>query len=317
MRRKIFGASFWDLVDAFYSAMREYEQIHYLYELRVLAHAEEQGVDREWLRLEASEVSKLLDFDKLAILRNGALFRTKEISHSLLRSQGRTHKFDRYISEVFHDLSILREEQYKVSTFAEEYRRAQEMAEYESLLDEVHEDFPRRVHGIQGLFAKAQVELESVLRAHRTDPLYVRSLYLFGDEVFARIPSYPQGKLSHCWQVFPDGGPAEAFLYAARSFAQGGFKEKALRVLDQALELAQSAPPYGYGNEEILADLHRQALELKRGFEPKSPVELSRMELHRADPATGDDAAPGINADVPEDSGSFEDLSDELATWAS
>ena len=64
-------------------------------------------------------------------------------------------------------------------------------------------------------------------------------------------------------------------------------------------------------------DLEAFDYELKRGFEPKSPVELSRMELHRADPATGDDAAPGINAEVPEDSGSFEDLSDELATWAS
>ncbi|MGE0712086.1 MAG: hypothetical protein AB7N76_31880 [Planctomycetota bacterium] len=315
MRRKIFGASFWDLVDAFFAAAREYDEIHYLYELRVLTHAEEQGVDREWLRLEADEVSKLLDFEKLGALRSGPLHRTKEVSHSLFRQKGRTHKFDRYISEIFHDLSILREEQYKVSTFAEEYRLANEMAEYESLLDEVHEDFPRRVHGIQALFAKAQLELEGVLRAHRSDPLYLRSLYLFGDEVFRRIQSYPQGKQSHCWQVFP-GGPAEACLLAARSFAQGGFKPQALAVVEEAIKLSQVAPPYGFGDAKHLAELHRQAVELEGVLSSYGAVALTALDLEVAAPHTGDDAAPDLDVDQPQDE-PYEDISDELATWAS
>lgn len=315
IRRRILAASFWDLVDAFFAAQREYDETHYLYELRVLTHAEEQGVDREWLRLEASEVSKLLDFTKLGGLRNGPLYRTKEISHSLFRSEGATHRFDRYISEVFHDLSILREEQYKVSTFAEEYRRANDLARYESILDEVHEDFPRRVHGIRTLFAKAQAELEGILSAHHRDPLYLRSLYLFGEETFRNIESYPQGRLSHCWQVF-EQGPAEAFLLAARSFAQGGFKPESLRVINDALREAEREPPYGLGDKEALVKLHEEALSLKRLIESKSAVELSRLRLSDEVPRRGNDAAPDIGVDFRDDEGRpHEDLSDELASW--
>lgn len=317
MRRRILAASFWDLIDAFFSAQREYDETHYLYELRVLTHAEEQGVDREWLRLEAAEVSKLLDFTKLGGLRNGALYRTKEISHSLFRSQGTTHRFDRYISEVFHDLSILREEQYKVSTFAEEYRRANDLARYESILDEVHEDFPRRVHGIRTLFAKAQAELEGILRAYHRDPLYLRSLYLFGEETFRNIDAYPQGRISHCWQVFPQG-PAEASLLAARSFAQGGFKEQALHVLGDAIKEARRDPPYGMGDKNKLLELHADALALKRMIESKTSVELTKLKLVEELPRRGDDAAPDIGDDLRDDDvvpHGHEDLSDELTSW--
>jgi hypothetical protein len=311
VRRRIFEASFWDLIDSFFSAVREFAEIHELYERRVLYHAEAQGVERQWLRLEADAVSKLLDFERLAALRNGSLYRTKEVSHTLFRSKGRTHKFDRYISEIFHDLSILREEQYKVSTFAEEYRLANEMEEYESLLDEVHEDFPRRVHGIQVLFQKAQVELERALRAHRTDPLYLRSLCLFGDQLFGELRmSYPQGKLSHCWQVF-ENGPADSLLWAARSFAKGGFKPQALRVVDEALKAADAPPPYGFGDEASLAAVRAEIVETKKRIESHSPLELTSLPFDIAPMHRGDDSAPDTDEDDP-----LEDVSDELATWA-
>ena len=113
-RRPTFGATAWDLVEAFFSAQRQYQRVFSNYETRVLHHAELQAVDRHQLRLEASEVSKLLDFASLGELRSGSLVRTKEISHALFRSKNRTHTFDRYVSEVYHDLSILREEQFDV-----------------------------------------------------------------------------------------------------------------------------------------------------------------------------------------------------------
>lgn len=295
MKRRILGASFWDLVDAFFEAQRQYFDVYYNYERRVLAHAEEQAVDRHQLRLEASEVSKLLDYDKLGKLRNGPLTRTKQVSHSLFRSKGRTHVFDRYISEIFHDLSILREEQFKVSTFAEEYRLANEMTQYESLLDEVHEDFPRRVHNIWGLFSKAQGALESVLRARSRDPLYLRSLYLFGDETF-KGTSYRRGKVDHCWQVF-DKGPVEAYLMAARSFAQGGFKAQAMTVLEDAVKVAQEGCPSWKNdcNQENVAALEEEARGLMLIVEQRTPTELVAMDLVVATPAQlGDDAAPDL-----------------------
>jgi hypothetical protein len=295
-RRIVFGASYWDLVEAFFEAQRQYNEVYEYYERTVLWHAEEQAVDRHQLRLEASEVSKLLDFAKLGELRSGPLYRTKEISHSLFRSKGRTHKFDRYISEIFHDLSILREEQFKVSTFAEEYKRGGELAEYESLLDEVHEDFPRRVHNIWGLFIKAQHALEGVLRAHSRDPLYLRSLFLFGDEIFKGTP-YLQARTSHCWRVF-DRGPAEAYLLAARSFAQSGFKAQAQTVLDDCLRAAGEGPQ-GSCTAEELQQIETEAEALKRVVAQRTPAELVAMTLVE-DPMQGhhgDDSAPDLGID--------------------
>lgn len=288
-RRRIFSPTYWDLVDAFFAAQREYRQIYVLYETQVLAHAEEQAVDRYQLRLDANEVSKLLEWNRLGGLRNGALWRTKEISHSLFRSGGRTTKFDRYVGEIFHELSILREEQYKVSTFAEEYRRENALAEYESLLDEVHEDFPRRVHHLHELFKKAQRALEAILRRHADDPVYLRSLFLFGEATLRE--GYPDGVRGHAAMVF-ENGPVDAYLRAARSFARTGFKTEALQALDKA-EACAGAPAR---HPEAVTRLLAEARAFRELVSARTPVELVFQLQHEArTPHQGDDAAPDID----------------------
>lgn len=312
MKRPTFGATTWDLIEAFCEAQRQYQRVYSNYETRVLAHAEQQAVDRHQLRLEASEVSKLLDFVKLGELRNGPLLRTKAISHSLFRTKGHTHKFDRYISEIFHDLSILREEQYKVSTFAEDYKRDNELASLESLLDEVHEDFPRRVHNIWGLFQRAQLSLETVLRPHSNDPVYLRSLFLFGEQVLRH--AYRQGRFAHCWRIF-DRGPAEADYLAAKSFAHAGFKAKALTALENALSAVGKGIPATAANPCSESDLEELAADVRalRVFvESRSPVELISVETLAGQGAIllGDDAAP----DMIEDFGSADEFEEASAS---
>lgn len=282
-QRRVFSATAWDLTETFFEAMREYRHIYVLYETQVLAHAEEQAVDRYQLRLDATEVSKLLDFERLMHLRNGALLRAKDISHRLFRSGGRTTKFDRYISEIFHELSILGEEQYKVSTFAEEYRRENALAEYESLLDEVHEDFPRRVNAIHELFKKAQRTLEIVLRKRRHDPVYLRSLVLFGDATVR--DAYPDGVAGHAWAVF-ERGPGEAFYWAARSFACRGFKAEALESIQRALEFCANTASY---RSVDLSDLVADLEAFQQIVSERSPVELVQT--------LGDEALEPLQAD--------------------
>lgn len=291
-RRRVLGATIWDLTEAFFEAQREYHEIYVNYETRVMAHAEEQSVDRRRLRLDATEVSKLLDFMRLGALRNGPVHRTKWISHSLFRSRGRTHKFDRHVSEIFHELSILREEQFKVSTFAEEYRKDNELEEYESLLDEVHEDFPRRVHGIHDLFRKAQLSLEGVLRVHNRDPVYVRSLVLFGTQTLQG--AYADGVTTHLWRVFARG-PVEAYLLAARSFAQNGFKAEALDALARAIEKGEEpAPPGQQVDAAGVRSLVGEARQLVQIITPRNPAELVAMRFFdevAPPPLQGDDQA--------------------------
>ena len=176
------------------------------------------------------------------------------------------------------------------------------------LLDEVHEDFPRRVHNIWGLFQKAQLSLETVLRPHSRDPIYLRSLYLFGDRVLQF--AYRRGRSDHCWRVF-DLGPTEAYLLAARSFAQAGVKNMALDALDDAIKSAsEPGPRTANADPEKLAVLESEAKELHEFVTQRSAVELFQARdaigLKGATPDLfGDDAAPGLEEDFGSQDGLY------------
>jgi hypothetical protein len=224
VRRRALAPSLWDLVEAFYLASHAYSEVFEAYESRVLAHARERGVDRKQLRLDAETVSQLLDLGKLESLRNGPLHDVKDIAHALFRRKASTDKLDRYVSEIFHELSILKEEQYKVSTFAPEYQKRNELEEYESILDEVHKEFPRKVHNIHDLFEKARWRLEAILRKAREETVLIRSLSLFGEKLLEKC--YPGGVEDLIAAIYP-GGALEGHLVALRSFARGGFAAQA------------------------------------------------------------------------------------------
>lgn len=229
---------FWDLISIFFEAARLFRETYETYETKVLQYAEERGVDRRFLRLTAEEVAGLLDFKKLEHLRNDQLQALKTIAHKIFRAEDSTDPLDRYISQIFHELSILKEEQYKVSTFAPEYRAREEQQAYESILDEVHEAFPRQVHGIYDLFKKAQARLEELL-AHphfARDKVTLRSIYLFGDETFRGF--YPNGTEDVLAIMFPQGGAVEGYLTIAKSFLESGFREYAIEALEKAIKAA-------------------------------------------------------------------------------
>jgi hypothetical protein len=237
------ASDFWDLVSIFFTAQRTFRETYETYETKVLQYAEERGVDRRFLRLTAEEVSGLLDLRKLEQLRNDQLQSLKTISHRIFRAETTTDPLDRYISQIFHELSILKEEQYKVSTFAPEYRLRDDQQAYESILDEVHEAFPRQVHGIYELFKKGQSRLETLLAHPRfaRDKVTIRSLYLFGDETLRGF--YPNGTEDVLAIMFPQGGAAEGFVAIARSFLEGGFREYAIEALEKAGKAAPPLPP--------------------------------------------------------------------------
>jgi hypothetical protein len=243
LKRSKLAQDFWDLVAHFFDAQRQFRETYDTYETKVLQYAEERGVDRRFLRLSAEEVAGLLDFKKLENLRNGELGELKNVSHNIFRNEDSTDPFDRYIAQIFHELSILKEEQYKVSTFAPEYRKREEKAEYESILDEVHEAFPRQVHGIYDLFQKAQARLEELLPHFARDSkgekarVMIRSLYLFGDDTFRGF--YPN-TIEDVYEIIYPGGALEGFLVVAHSFLDSGFREYAIEALEKAL---RAAPP--------------------------------------------------------------------------
>ncbi|RME79202.1 MAG: hypothetical protein D6785_11400 [Planctomycetota bacterium] len=222
----------WDLVVLFFQTKLSFLNIYQKYEHDVLKHAAERGVDRRDLRLSQEEVSKLIDFSQLVQLRNVYLTPLKELSHELFRRADSTDPFDRWVNSIFHEISILKEEHYRVKKIAAEYEVVNEDEEFSLILDEVHEAFPRIIHHVYQLFQKTTHRLEMILPKFNRTKVLVRSVFLFGEELLR--PHYENGLESFYYKMYPEGGPFEGYTVAAKSFLDSGFFAEAKEAIEKA-----------------------------------------------------------------------------------
>lgn len=251
------GERLWDVVAEFFTAKRLFAEQYQQYEVTVLAVAKEQGLDRKDLRLTAKAVSKLLDFKKLDHLCEDHLFALKELSHQLFRQPGETDMFDRYVSNIFHEISILKEEHYEVKKYGLAFKKAKEGDEYNQIMDEVHEYFPKRIHRAYNLFQKAQRRICELLPEFRSSRVFIRSLYLFGREA---LEGAYDGTLEEFYSHLYPGGVAEGYLEVARSFFASGFQDLA----EQALSRAHQQVEAGRVSPDQREGLAGKAQELER-----------------------------------------------------
>ena len=254
-------ADIWAVVATFYEAQTHFQETYDTYEERVLHFAAERGVDRRVLRLEAKELTGLLDFKQLEVLRDAEVEKLKTYSHQLFRKLDTTNRFDRHISEIYHELSILKEEQYRVEQFGPDYATDKSPI-YNEILDEVHQAFPRKVHHIYDLFRLAQERLESVLPNYISDKTLIRSVYLFGEDLIG--PQYTKGLPGFYKILYGPGGAIEGFTAAAKSFIDSGFKEYAKEALEKALAFAKTSPPSEPEAVKILVEAKKLFSDLKK-----------------------------------------------------
>jgi hypothetical protein len=262
IKRYRLSNNFWDLISTFFDAMEKFQEIYDAYESKVLYYADQQGVDRRLLRLPAADVAGLLDFKLLEHLRDDHLAALKAVSHNIFRSREATDPFDRYVSQMFHELSILKEEQYKVAMFAPVYEEQGDESLYQSIIDEVHEAFPRAVHGIETMFQRAKERLEELLPHFGRDRPTLRSVYLFGDDVVGE--AYPDGYEDLLRLMFTDGGTRRGLLEVARSFRASGFIDSAIEAADRAVKLPPPLDPrVTTRDEELVVEAEGLLSELK------------------------------------------------------
>lgn len=243
-----------DVVEKFFTATKLFHSQFEAYESKVAAYAKASGLARSELRLNSNEIASLFDFKSLEQLRDFRLFPLKELSHELFRSESRTDPFDRYVSDLFHELSILKEEHYTVQTYGPAYEEAEDTEDWAAMLDEVHEFFPRRLRVIRRLFQKAQARLLSLLPDFRDNGVLLRSLMIYGDELVAGV--LPGGLPELLNAMSPDLGAAGTFCECARRFLRGGFETWAGRCLDRAAAELQLS-----GRDDSLHDRIRRDLE--------------------------------------------------------
>jgi hypothetical protein len=224
-----YGEKFWHMTEMFFAAAATFKEIFDSYEDKVLKFARARGVDRKVLRLTADEVSTLFDLPALEKLRNGLLYDLKDTAHELFRTPNATDELDRYLSDIFHETSILKEQHYTVKTYAASYEDKEEAVK---ILDEAHENFPVKLNQMRTLFQKATQRLQEILVRENRQRILTRSLYMHGEKMLK--PLYPEGLVSLYRIMYPGGGSAEGYLTAAKDFFNANFYDIASDALSKA-----------------------------------------------------------------------------------
>jgi hypothetical protein len=245
------SSDFWELVELFYLAWGHFRRLHDNYEQTIQRYSTDRGVDRADLRLSALEVSGLFNFKALERLRDDYLTNLKHKAHKLFRTSDTTDTFDRSASELFHEVSILKEEHYTVKA----YGPTANSEISEMILDEVHHYFPIRLNKISLLFTRANTRLESLFPQHAGNRILIRSLYIFGESILADV--YPEGLNDLYTRMYPDEGAFGGYLQAGKSFFESGFWELAQEALEKSLAARSDANPPSEERIQQVNDLLR------------------------------------------------------------
>ena len=227
------GHRIWLILRLFYRSLVEFRGQFDSYEEKVLHLARSTGINREVLRLRPVELAELLDFKSLEALRDGYIHELKELCHVVFRTVDQTDPLDRYVSDIFHEISILKEEHYTVKTYAPMYEQAAAKVELQYILDEAHTMFPQKLRQVRYLFGKARERMEEHLPSFSRTQIVIRSLYQHQDGFIRE--AYPDGLRDFYRFMYPCG-PLEGFYQVGLSFYHSGFFPEAL----EAFLLAES-----------------------------------------------------------------------------
>lgn len=267
------GHKIWTIVRLFYRSLVIFREQFESYEARVLEHSARTGIARQDLRLSPDELASLLDLKKLERMRDGHLQELKDLCHLVFRGHDSTDLFDRYVSDIFHEVSILKEEHYSVHFYAPYYEKHREEVELNLILNEAHTLFPQKLRQVRYLFEKAEGRMRELLGSFRNIPLFTRSLYLHRDD-FVR-EAYPEGLLEFYRLMYPQG-PVEGFYQVGLSFYHAGFRPEALLAFQQADDAYRQALAAANGREKGLSSELRSLRRLLSHKRAKLAREVAR-----------------------------------------
>ncbi len=243
----------WYLIRDFFRARESFQSLFRRYEERVLRLSREQKVDRADLRIGWEELRDLIGFRALEHLQANELAPLKDVSHRLFRTPDATDKFDTIASQIYHEISILKEEHYALK----EDHLAYDEAAYGRLFAEVSVYYPKRLRHIRGLFLKARRRLERLLPTLVDGRIAIRSVYLFSEKLFKR--AYRDGLDGFYRKAYPEGGVVRGYVDASVAFRAGGFVELADEALGHARRgLAEARTNGAEVPDEVIGVLIRE-----------------------------------------------------------
>lgn len=251
----------WILLRSFYEGYRSFHALFDQYERRVVAFTEKYGIDRKELELPPEELLSLFDSHALLTLRNGPVKTLRETSHKLFRV-GRPDPFDNHVTNIYHEISILKEEEWTLR----EQAGSDDPKEYERYYREVNFYYPKRLKHVRNLYGKARKRLEKLLPTVGRNTIVIRSAYLFGERLFEGV--YPRGLDQFYEHLYPEGGALLGYSVVGDSFLEGGFGPEAAEAYERAVAVAQVAQqepaPAGAPGDLRVLEAQRRSLEKRR-----------------------------------------------------
>jgi hypothetical protein len=222
----------WTIVELFYRSQNVFSGQFESYEKRVLGHSYKKGLDRLDLRLNPQDLADLLDLKAIERMRDSLLFPLKDLCHEQFRNGDQTDSLDRYVSDIFHEISILKEEHYNVTTYAPQYERIKAKEELSHILEEAHFLFPKKLNHIRFLLDKGRQRMEELLPTFTNNEIFLRSLYLCRDDFVSE--SYETGLLAFYDFMYPELGAIDGYFETGMSFFASGFYGHALDAFEGA-----------------------------------------------------------------------------------
>jgi hypothetical protein len=232
---------FYELLESFYNARLVFEAQRDEYEAAVASLVERTGIPREMLWLPPEKLAALLDFKVLSDLRDLYLHPLRQCTRTIFGGEGRDI-FDIIVSDIFHMVSILKEEEFRVAHYAVVYDRMQQTRDRDHILTSASHDFPILLNQTHRLFQQAQERLHVHLPAYARERVVIRSVYLHGPAYIKRAYRREGGMAGFYAHMYPEGGAVEGYLVAAASFLESVFTTRAREALGLARAGLATAP---------------------------------------------------------------------------
>jgi hypothetical protein len=227
----------WKIVELFYKSFLAFRRVRDQHEERVARYCAEENLDRSTPSLNPIVLLERFDFRTLEEIRDRYLGALKEYCHQIFRTSETTDLFDRAVSDIFHEISILKEEIYTVEDTRPASILLNGRPESFSIVNEAARYFPEKVDHVELLFTMARGRLENLMPTFRDQKILTRSLFLNRRGFVAEC--YPRGLEDFYARMYPDAGPLAGYEHAGLSFYSSGFFPLACEAFEEGIALAR------------------------------------------------------------------------------